>query len=149
MLPNSNPNSSTKLMSTSKQRNEFNDDLEAAIEGTHVHAYSWAVIVMPRSCIGNISQSLSEIMKQNPNSVNGKPKKLKKKKKQAQSSGAVAVDNSNIPPEFLCNLSQKQMTEPVRSVYGNHFEKAVILDWFKNQGHICPITGEHTVVYRL
>ena len=33
MLPNSNPNSATKLMSSSKQRNEFNDDLEAAIEG--------------------------------------------------------------------------------------------------------------------
>ena len=92
--------------------------------------------------IGNISQSLSEIMKQNPNSNSKPAKKLKKKKKNVQSnSNAMNTSSNSIPSEFLCNLSQKQMTEPVRTVYGNYYEKSVILDWFKNQGHICPITG--------
>lgn len=33
------------------------------------------------------------------------------------------------------------MTDPVKSVYGNFFERSVIEEWLKNQGKICPLTG--------
>ena len=53
--------------------------------------------------------------------------------------------NKDVPPdmptEFLCQLSQKPMTEPVKSIYGNVYEKGTIVTWIKQQGHICPLTG--------
>jgi hypothetical protein len=61
-----------------------------------------------------------------------------KKKKQSGGSGA---SSSDIPKEFLCELCQRQLTDPVKSVYGNIYEKSVIEEWFKNQGKICPLTG--------
>jgi len=33
------------------------------------------------------------------------------------------------------------MTEPVKSNYGQVFEKGTILNWFSTQGKICPLTG--------
>jgi hypothetical protein len=33
------------------------------------------------------------------------------------------------------------MSEPVKTVYGNVMEKAVIVEWMAKQGHICPLTG--------
>ncbi len=63
-------------------------------------------------------------------------KNMKKKKKNK---------NKDVPPdmptEFLCQLSQKPMTEPVKSIYGNIYEKGTIVSWIKQQGHICPLTG--------
>ena len=50
-------------------------------------------------------------------------------------------NNKDVPKEFLCELCQRQMTDPVKSVYGNLFEKTVIEEWLKNQGKICPLTG--------
>ena len=51
-----------------------------------------------------------------------------------------------MPKEFVCSLSNRPMSDPVRSMYGNVFEKSVILDWLKNQGHICPLTGMYCIV---
>ena len=48
---------------------------------------------------------------------------------------------TDVPPEFVCELCQKQMSDPVKSVYGNVFEKNAIENWLKTQGHICPLTG--------
>lgn len=45
------------------------------------------------------------------------------------------------PKEFLCELCQRLMTEPVKTMYGNVMEKAVIMEWMAKQGHICPLTG--------
>jgi hypothetical protein len=58
-------------------------------------------------------------------------------KKKKQGSGTP----SDLPKEFLCELCQRQLTDPVKSVYGNIYEKSVIEDWLKNQGKICPLTG--------
>lgn len=52
-----------------------------------------------------------------------------------------AEEYKDVPKEFLCELCQKPMTEPVKSVYGNIFDKPVITRWISQQGHICPITG--------
>lgn len=48
---------------------------------------------------------------------------------------------ADTPKEFLCELCQRMMSEPVKTVYGNVMEKAVIMDWMSKQGHICPLTG--------
>ena len=47
----------------------------------------------------------------------------------------------DVPREFVCELCQKLMSDPVKSVYGNVFEATVINRWIKEQGHICPLTG--------
>lgn len=61
---------------------------------------------------------------------------MKAKKKNQQ-----RADNSNMPPEFMCELCQKLMSDPVKTVYGNVFERDVIMHWFRQQGHVCPLTG--------
>jgi hypothetical protein len=49
---------------------------------------------------------------------------------------------TDFPQEYLCSLTLKPMSEPVKSIYGNYFEKSVIMKWLNNQGKICPISGE-------
>ena len=63
-----------------------------------------------------------------------KTKKAKKKK----SNDPVPPD---MPKEFLCSLSQRPMSEPVKSCYGQIFDLGTINKWFKRQGRICPISG--------
>jgi hypothetical protein len=60
---------------------------------------------------------------------------VKKKKKPAAESYA------NMPEEFLCQLTRKPMSEPVKTKYGNVYDKAAILKWLNTQGKICPLTG--------
>jgi hypothetical protein len=53
--------------------------------------------------------------------------------------------NNNIPTDFpreyLCQLTMKPMSEPVKTTYGNVYDKTAILNWFSVQGKICPLTG--------
>lgn len=63
------------------------------------------------------------------------PKKSKPKKK------TQVTSTDDAPKEFLCELSRKVMSDPVKSIYGKVFEKSAILSWFANQGRICPLTG--------
>lgn len=65
----------------------------------------------------------------------------KKKKKKSSNNRPAAEIPPDMPREFLCALTQMPMTDPVKSMYGHCFERKVILDWFKNQGRICPLTG--------
>jgi hypothetical protein len=48
----------------------------------------------------------------------------------------------DMPKEFLCQLTQKPMSEPMKTVYGNVYDKTAIYDWFQTQGRICPLTGK-------
>lgn len=63
-------------------------------------------------------------------------KKPKRKKK-----GDSEEVSKDMPRHFLCALSNKPMTEPVKSTYGHVFEKSVIMQWLSQQGRICPLTG--------
>jgi hypothetical protein len=47
----------------------------------------------------------------------------------------------DMPVEYLCQLSRRPMSEPVKSVYGNVYDKTAILEWLAKQGKICPLTG--------
>ena len=48
---------------------------------------------------------------------------------------------ANFPPSYLCQLSQRPMSDPVKSTYGNVYDRPVILGWMSRQGHICPLSG--------
>merc|ERR1711988_718909 len=70
--------------------------------------------------------------------ADGKEMEKKKKKKKKRSGPDVPKD---MPAKYICQLSQHPMQQPVKSPYGNYFEKAVIERWIEQQGRICPITG--------
>ena len=48
---------------------------------------------------------------------------------------------TNTPQQYLCELTRRLMTEPVKTIYGNVYDKEAILNWFSKQGRICPLTG--------
>jgi len=62
--------------------------------------------------------------------------KVKKKKK--SKGDPVPPD---MPKEFLCQLSQRPMSDPVKTIYNNIFDRTVISNWFSQQGRVCPLTG--------
>lgn len=60
----------------------------------------------------------------------------------ARSTAVAPKDSSKeAPQEFMCALSKQLMCDPVRTAYGQVFEKEMILAWIKQHGHICPITA--------
>lgn len=67
----------------------------------------------------------------------GSAGKSKMKKKRA-----VYTPPPDFPKAYLCQLSQRPMSEPVKSIYGNIFDRPVILGWLSKQGHVCPLSGE-------
>jgi hypothetical protein len=114
-----------KVLNSNKKASEFHASIEAAIEG---------------------NATLANMMENNAGTpVAGKKEKKGKKSKKRPVDASVPPD---MPREFLCQLTQKQLSDPVRTPYGNVYERKVILDWFKNQGHLCPMTGKDvTVLY--
>jgi hypothetical protein len=48
------------------------------------------------------------------------------------------------PAEFVCQLTHRLMSEPVKTVYGNVYDKTAIVNWLNTQGKICPLTGGTT-----
>lgn len=71
-------------------------------------------------------------------SVSRKADEKKKKKKDRVQDRPPA----DMPQEFLCQLTGRPMSEPVKTVYGNTYDKATILNWLNSQGKICPLTGK-------
>jgi hypothetical protein len=68
-------------------------------------------------------------------------KKGKKKKTQATD---VPTD---MPKEFLCQLTQKPMSDPVKTIFGNVYDRTAIMNWFSTQGRICPLTGRVYLIW--
>ncbi|KAJ1451224.1 ankyrin repeat-containing domain protein [Pelagophyceae sp. CCMP2097] len=56
---------------------------------------------------------------------------------------------SDIPADFLCEISQRLLSDPYRTPYGNVYESKVIRAWFAKNGSICPLTGQPLVVSEL
>ncbi|KAG5188776.1 ankyrin repeat-containing domain protein [Tribonema minus] len=61
---------------------------------------------------------------------------------EARTAAALAVD---APPNFKCNLSRRLMRDPVRTPYGNVYDRAMIAMWLQQQGSIDPLTGQPLV----
>ena len=49
---------------------------------------------------------------------------------------------SDFPVEFLCEICERPLEDPVRTPYGNVFERKVFKAWVNRNGSICPITGQ-------
>jgi hypothetical protein len=62
----------------------------------------------------------------------------KPKKKNEPAPDTLAPDT---PAAYVCQLTRQLMTEPVKSMYGHVYEKSAIMQWFSQQGRICPLTG--------
>jgi ankyrin repeat protein len=71
----------------------------------------------------------------------GGNKMMKKKKKKQQQLVSAEGGADQIPAEFMCELTQRLMTDPVETPYGNIYERGAILNWLQQQGQICPMTG--------
>lgn len=63
-----------------------------------------------------------------------------KRKAKAQRAAEDAVP-PDMPKHFLCQLTHKPMSEPVKTIYGNVYDRTAIVSWFAQQGRICPLTG--------
>ena len=85
---------------------------------------------------------LGELPSLNKKPVEIEDRKKKSKKKKEKGETTTTDVPVNIPKEFLCSLTRRPMSDPVKSIYGNTFERSAITSWFSNQGRICPLTGE-------
>mmetsp|Transcript_37694 Transcript_37694/g.27782 ORF Transcript_37694/g.27782 Transcript_37694/m.27782 type:complete len:652 (+) Transcript_37694:152-2107(+) len=65
----------------------------------------------------------------------------KKKTKSATLGGADDPVPADMPRDYLCQLTQKPMSDPMKTIYGNVYDKTAIMNWFTQQGRICPLTG--------
>lgn len=57
--------------------------------------------------------------------------------------------SEDAPPEFKCAVSRKVLKDPLRSPYGQVFERHVIEAWFRDFGNRCPLTGEPLTLHQL
>eukprot|EP00388_Colpodella_angusta_P000962 GDKJ01003224.1.p1 GENE.GDKJ01003224.1~~GDKJ01003224.1.p1 ORF type:complete len:768 (+),score=170.76 GDKJ01003224.1:40-2343(+) len=70
-----------------------------------------------------------------------------KKSNAKTSNSSTIVSNINrslidAPPEFLCTLDGKLMTDPVRGLDDYAFERSTLYKWFDRCGQICPVTNK-------
>jgi hypothetical protein len=72
-------------------------------------------------------------------SMRADDKNAGKKKKSKRPAEDVPKDT---PPEFICQLTQRLMSEPVKTIYGNVYDRTAIVNWLNTQGKICPLTGK-------
>ncbi|TYZ67798.1 hypothetical protein PybrP1_001786 [[Pythium] brassicae (nom. inval.)] len=75
----------------------------------------------------------SKPQQSNSSSISSKKKKHKKKP---------GLPPAAAPQEFKCAVSRKVLKDPLRSPYGQVFERQVIEAWFRDFGNRCPLTGE-------
>eukprot|EP01038_Epipyxis_sp_PR26KG_P014703 gene14703-19761_t len=89
----------------------------------------------------NHGKLLSSPNNDNGNKNHNPSRKADDKKKRKKTKDVVDVIPSDMPRYFLCQLTEKPMSEPMKSIYGNIYDKTAIMTWFTQQGKICPLTG--------
>ncbi|GMF13943.1 unnamed protein product [Phytophthora lilii] len=77
------------------------------------------------------------------------PKDKKKKHRDPSKKKKKKAGSRDIPPEFKCAVSLKLLKDPMRSPYGQVFERQVIEAWFRDFGNRCPLTGEPLTLQQL
>jgi hypothetical protein len=92
----------------------------------------------PEAAVQRSERDLHEALRYGDGSKTKKKGKKTNKKPKATTAPDIPAD---IPTKFLCQLSQRPMQEPVQSIYGHIYEHYTILQWFQQQGQICPLTG--------
>lgn len=56
---------------------------------------------------------------------------------------------TEVPEEFLCEMTKKIMLDPMVSRYGTHFEREAILKWLNDGNNYCPVTGQGALDERM
>lgn len=105
---------------------KFQSEMDAALNQSNPPFHTSSLFGMPNGSMKAPSKKADD--------KNG----AKKKKKRPQDD--VPKD---IPPEFLCQLTQRPMSDPVKTIYGNHYDRTAIVNWLNTQGKICPLTGTY------
>ena len=96
----------------------------------------------PEHAVQRSGNDLEAAMREKKHILGGEKKKKKKKgKKLAGQQQGQQGATGDVPPQFMCMLSQQPMQDPVKSVYGHVYEHGTIQMWFSQQGQICPLTG--------
>ena len=49
-------------------------------------------------------------------------------------------ERAEIPPEFLCPITNEIMQDPVMSRFGHAYERSAIVEWLASHSHTCPLT---------
>lgn len=132
------PAVSTKTASSAvKKQKQVKRELSSKSSG-EAHDEEDGIASVPLLHSGGVLGDLPVLSPSKPTYVTESTVKKKKKKTSNIVVGDMPAD---IPSEFVCELCHKQMSDPVKSVYGNVFERGVIEKWLSTQGHICPLTG--------
>ena len=74
-------------------------------------------------------------------------RKADEKKPKKKKSGKRSEVPPDMPSHYLCQLTQQPMSDPVKSSFGHVFERSAIINWFSQQGRICPLTGKPHLNY--
>ena len=53
---------------------------------------------------------------------------------------ATAILDQDVPPEFICPITQELIVFPVMSRYGLNYERQAILEWLQKGNPTCPMT---------
>jgi len=104
-----------------------------------------------------LTESTKSVVVKDPNSLfggNGSPStmmsgagRMKNPSRKADDKLRKRKDNRHedvpvdIPEEYLCQLTRKPLSEPMKTIYGHVFDKTAITNWLYTQGKICPLTG--------
>eukprot|EP00621_Florenciella_sp_RCC1693_P014673 CAMPEP_0182531388 /NCGR_PEP_ID=MMETSP1323-20130603/8823_1 /TAXON_ID=236787 /ORGANISM="Florenciella parvula, Strain RCC1693" /LENGTH=270 /DNA_ID=CAMNT_0024740935 /DNA_START=255 /DNA_END=1063 /DNA_ORIENTATION=- len=60
----------------------------------------------------------------------------------ADDDNAAGLDDAlQIPPDFICPITQELMRDPVNTLSGHSYERDAILQWFAGGTTKCPLTG--------
>lgn len=49
-------------------------------------------------------------------------------------------EQAEVPPEFLCPITNEIMQDPVLSKYGHSYERSAIVEWLASHSNTCPMT---------
>ena len=93
--------------------------------------------------LGDLPALVTPIKKSPEKSKTSNRNALRARKTEDKTSGTHNQLPTDVPPEFICELSHKLMSDPVKSLYGHTYESVVIRRWLQDQGRICPLTGCH------
>lgn len=96
-----------------------------------------ALNIENRSKSGLFANSNTPKEKSNNPSRKADEKNRKEKKKKPHTD----LIPKDMPQHFICQLTQRPMSDPVKTSYGNIYDKTAILNWLNTQGHIDPLTG--------
>lgn len=71
-----------------------------------------------------------------------KKEEAPKKKKEKCTIKIASRSLIDAPPNYRCEIDGKVMTNPIRTPYGNKFEKKTLEKWIDSCGSVCPITSQ-------